>query len=434
MTLMPRSLAGQMLMLLAAALLIAQAINFTVLLNEVKARRTNFVEGGAIARTIDTVERVQSGLPVNRAGGNRGPDRLQVMIAANPARMQVRELALEKRISAALSQAGFKVSEIRASRQDDGVSRGHMTVSVRLLDGRWVNLQSMLPPADRRLAYPLIGQTLTLLLALLIAVIAIGRHVTRPLRRLSKAAESFGSSGRRDPVPLQGPGDVQQVIATFNQMQSRILDMLSEKDRMLGAIGHDLRTPLASLRLRAESVEDPVEREKMINTIEEMTSMLEDILSLARLGHPSEELVRTDLAALVDALVQDLQDLGQPITFEDDGRLLASVRPVVIGRAFRNLIENAVKYGERADVRLLREANEAVIQIDDQGPGIPDEDIDRVMEGFVRLEESRNRSTGGSGLGLTIARSIVNEHGGSLELRNLSPRGLRVIVRLPADG
>lgn len=159
--------------------------------------------------------------------------------------------------------------------------------------------------------------------------------------------------------------------------------------------------------------------------------MLEDILSLARLGHPSEESVRTDLTALVDALMQDLQDLGQPVVFEGDERILASVRPVVISRALRNLIENAVKYGERADVRLFRDGSHAVAQIDDQGPGIPDDDIDRVMEGFVRLEESRNRSTGGSGLGLTIARSIVNEHGGSLDLRNLTPRGLRVTVRLP---
>jgi signal transduction histidine kinase len=200
---------------------------------------------------------------------------------------------------------------------------------------------------------------------------------------------------------------------------------------MLGAIGHDLRTPLASLRLRAEAVEDQAERERMIATIEEMAGTLEDILELARLGRSGEQAVRTDLAALVDALVQDLQDLGQAVEFADGDRLLASVRPALVRRAIRNLIENAIKYGSRADVRLYRAGDVAVLEIDDEGPGIPDGDIERVMDGFVRLDESRNRATGGSGLGLTIARSIIQEHGGALTLQNRADRGLRAIVKLP---
>jgi signal transduction histidine kinase len=419
-----------MLLLVATALFVAQAINFAFLLSEVRGRRATFIEGGAVARTIDTVERVQAGLPVGRAP-RRGPDRVAVTVGALAAPSGERDLQMEARVAEALTEAGHSFKQIAASRDEGRGDRSRLTVSVQLPDNRWVNLRNVIRTGDRGLIYRLVGQTLILLVALLVAVIAIGRHVARPLRLLTGAAESFGTSGRREPVPPQGPSDVQQLIATFNKMQSRILDMLAEKDRMLGAIGHDLRTPLASLRLRAEGVDDQAERERMIATIEEMAGTLEDILELARLGRSGEQSVRTDLAALVDALVQDLQDLGQAVEFDDGERLLASVRPALIRRAIRNLIENAIKYGRRADVRLHRAGHWAVLEIDDQGPGIPAGDIERVMEGFVRLDESRNRATGGSGLGLTIARSIIQEHGGSLTLQNLPERGLRAIVKLP---
>lgn len=432
MRLWPKSLAGQMLLLVAAALFVAQAINFTLLLREVQARRANFTEGGAIARTVDALERMAAGVPVGGAS-DRGPRRIMISTASPAVVPAERDAALEARLRQALAEAGLSAAEVRAGEATDGGGRERLIIAVRLPDARWVTISNRLPRGERELVMPLLGQTLILFVALLVAVILLGRHVARPLRRLNEAAQSFGTGGRNDPVPLEGPADVSQLIATFNQMRSRILDMLGEKDRMLGAIGHDLRTPLASLRLRAETVEDEAERERMIATVEEMGRTLEDILSLARLGRSAEEPVRVDLAALVDALAADLQDLGQAVTFEGQERFLAWVRPVLMRRALRNLIENAVTYGERAELRLRREGASLLIEIDDEGPGIPEESLEHVMDGFVRLDESRNRATGGSGLGLTIARSIIHEHGGSMRLENLPDRGLRATVRLPLE-
>nr|MDP9415965.1 ATP-binding protein [Pseudomonadota bacterium] len=199
-------------------------------------------------------------------------------------------------------------------------------------------------------------------------------------------------------------------------------------------IGHDLRTPLASLRLRAENVDDDGERERMVATIDEMSRTLEDILSLARLGRSKEPVARVDLAALADAAVEDLRDLGHDVALEPSAALPIPLRPVMTTRAIRNLIDNAVKYGGRARVRVFQDGCEAVVEVEDEGPGIAEEHLERVMDGFQRLEGSRNRETGGTGIGLTIARSIVREQGGDIRLENRPARGLKASLRLPLEG
>ena len=228
-----------------------------------------------------------------------------------------------------------------------------------------------------------------------------------------------------------GPHDVRTLIAAFNQLRTRVTAMLDEKDRMLGAIGHDLRTPLAALRVRIESVEDDDDRAKMADTIDEMNGTLDDILSLARLGRPSEGLTEVDLAALVDAVVEDFRDLGKPVSLADGSRLPMRLRPSLMRRAVRNLIENAVKYGGSADVTLTATPREARIAVADNGPGIPPARIGEVFEAFTRLEGSRNRETGGIGLGLAHARAIVREAGGDIHLANRPEGGLAATITLP---
>lgn len=432
MRLGPKSLAGQMLLLVAVALLAAQAINFALLLGEARGRRGNFIEGLAIAHTLGTLERVQSGLPV--AGGpNRGPGRLKVSLGAAASHDGPRNVALENRIEQALQAAGYQIRAIETSTISVATGPDQLLVAVWLADGRWVNLMMDLPPGDAGLILRLGGQTLILLLAMLVVAMLVGRNVARPLSRLNKATIAFSENQQMNSIPLEGAHDVRQLIETFNLMQARIVDMLEEKDRMLGAIGHDLRTPLASLRLRAEAVDDEGERQRMVETLNEMGRTIDEILSLSRLGKSSEAPVRVDLSALLDALVQDLQDLGQPVALESGERLLATVRPVLIRRGLRNLIENAVKYGGTAEVRLFRADGEAIVEIDDRGPGIPEGELDRVLDGFVRLEGSRSRKTGGAGLGLTIAKAIIKQHGGTLRLQNLAGGGLRVSVCLPIE-
>jgi signal transduction histidine kinase len=214
-------------------------------------------------------------------------------------------------------------------------------------------------------------------------------------------------------------------------MRSRIFAMLDEKDRMLGAIGHDLRTPLASLRVRTESVEDDGERARMSETITEMNRMLEDILSLARAGRSSEAQQKVDLSALADAVVEDFLELGSPVDMADSERAVGNVRPQQIRRALRNLIENAIVYGERAHVSVEREEGAIRLIVADDGPGIAEDRMDEMMMPFTRLEGSRNRETGGAGLGLALVRAIMAEHGGALKLANRAEGGLEASLVLP---
>jgi signal transduction histidine kinase len=208
------------------------------------------------------------------------------------------------------------------------------------------------------------------------------------------------------------------LIAAHNAMEDRIAALLDEKDVMLGAIGHDLKTPLAALRVRIESVEDEAERAKMAATIEDITRSLDDILSLARVGRPSDPREPAELAALIASVVDEYEDMGEPVTFADAGRLAAPVRVTWLRRALRNLIGNALRYGQTARLSLTREGDTAVIRVEDDGPGIPEERIAAMLEPFIRGEPSRNSETGGAGLGLTLARAIAEQHGGTLRLTN----------------
>jgi signal transduction histidine kinase len=184
------------------------------------------------------------------------------------------------------------------------------------------------------------------------------------------------------------------------------------------------------MRVRTELVEDEAERARMAATIDDMNKTLDDILSLARLGRPSEPEQRVDLPALIDSVAEEFEDLGADVTVEEADRLAVPMRPNLVKRALRNLIENALKYGDRARVRVAREPGWAVVEVDDEGPGIPPEETERMFEAFTRLERSRSRETGGAGLGLALARAIVDAHGGTLTLANRE-RGLRATMRLP---
>jgi signal transduction histidine kinase len=203
--------------------------------------------------------------------------------------------------------------------------------------------------------------------------------------------------------------------------------MLTEKDVMLGAIGHDLKTPLASLRVRIESVEDDGERSKMAATIEEMVHILDDILILARLGNSAEKPVLTDIGALAQMVADELD--GDKLRVEQSAdKCRATVRPVLLRRALRNLAGNALKYAGSAHISVSCNGSRVTICIDDNGPGIDGASIESMFEPFARAETSRNRASGGSGLGLTIARAIARAHGGDVLLENRETGGLRATL------
>ncbi|MEP9379900.1 ATP-binding protein [Aquabacter sp. CN5-332] len=309
-----------------------------------------------------------------------------------------------------------------------------MGLAVRLENGSWLNSAFAKPTPDSFWN----AQTMTSMgiSALVLSVIAVfaARGITQPLRRLAQASEALGRGQQIAPLPETGPDDIRRTAEAFNQMQERLVRFVDDRTRMLAAIGHDLRTPLTSLRLRAEFVADDELREKILSTVTEIQSMCEATLAFVREEGTAEETRTVDLSALVESLCEDLAELGHTVTFAEAPKISYRCRPASLRRACRNLVENAVRYGECARVRIERSADNIDIVVEDDGPGIPDESREQVFAPFFRLEHSRNRETGGLGLGLAIARTIVRHHGGDVFLIN-QPKGLKAVMSLPAmDG
>jgi signal transduction histidine kinase len=232
-------------------------------------------------------------------------------------------------------------------------------------------------------------------------------------------------------MPEVGPREVRQAARAFNDMQEKLRRLIENRTRMLAAISHDLRTPITLLRLRAELIEGEEDRRKTLSTLDEMEKMIAATLAFARDDAETETRKVVDLAALVDAICTDLADAGGEVTCEAPEHLAYECAPTAMRRALTNLVDNALKYGKRATVRLAAESSHVVVTIEDEGPGIPENRLEDVFAPFVRVEESRNAETGGVGLGLSVARSVVHAHGGEISLENLDERGLRVRLILP---
>ncbi|MBO9711838.1 MAG: HAMP domain-containing histidine kinase [Sphingomonas sp.] len=407
----------------------------------------------------NTPAAARPGPPSSRDGARgprpRGPGlfdprmRVQLMPTNPIAATALRRADVEQEIADGLREAGFPAKQVVASIREispdepmlkkmpqlraDRLRRfgAELQVAAQLQDGRWLMLRAAWPRAERVLIFQLLAQTLILYIVVLLPVLWAGRRISRPLRQLAQAAGQFTPGDGGQPVEERGPGDVRAVIAAYNALGLRVNAMLDEKDRMLGAIGHDLRTPLAALRVRIESVEDDEDRNRMADTIDEMNRTLDDILSLARLGRPSEPPTDVDLSSLIDAVVEDFRDLEANVEFEEAPRLTMRLRPSLMRRAVRNLIENAVKYGGGAEVRLVPGDQLVAIEVADRGPGIPPEKYEAVFDPFTRLETSRNRETGGTGLGLALARAIVRDARGDIRLAPREGGGLVATITLP---
>ena len=464
-TILPRSLLGQMLLAVAAALLVAQGIS-AVLLYRAAEQRREMGAANALAFQLVAEPRFDYRQSASNKPGSDGKRRWQRLrierTTDNPLQAgEERDLAREELLRTILVEQGIEparlfVTSRKVSDDDYVMSRlrersmlrtrpewaeGEMIVAGLLREGTDEWTVARIPVSERepnRLG-PLIGQTV-LLYAVLVGLLALLlRRITRPLAALTRRLETFAETRETDgQLEPSGPADTQRLIAAHNAMEARIAALLDEKDVMLGAIGHDLKTPLAALRVRIESVSDEDERAKMAASIEELARTLDDILSLARVGRSNETRERTDLSALAASIVEEYEDLGQPVELISTQRVAAPVRGTLLRRALRNLVDNALRYGDRAQVSVARENGTALFRVSDNGPGIPEHEIAAMLEPFRRGETSRSRSTGGAGLGLTLARAIAEQHGGSLRLVNRrgtsgQVEGLIVELRLPLD-
>ena len=303
-------------------------------------------------------------------------------------------------------------------------------VSLALSSGQWFNARAR-PPAPSWLwlkaTLTSVGITAVLLtLTLLLAV----RRILQPMNELSLAAHAFGR-GEKVRVPEKGPEDVREVTRAFNQMQDQVGRAQEDRARLLAALAHDLRTPITSMRLRVEMLPEGEDRDRLLDSLREMQHLAEATLDFIR-GTTTEQHRRYDLATLLDSLCRDLQEMGLAVHCDDSPRCVLQGQPEAVKRALRNLIENAVNYGEQAEVTLATTDTEAVVTIVDQGPGILEADRERVFEPFYRLEHSRSRETGGAGLGLAIARTLIRGMGGDIRLgAGPGGQGLQVSVTLP---
>lgn len=306
-------------------------------------------------------------------------------------------------------------------------------VSLALSSGQWFNARAR-PPAPSWLwlkaTLTSVGITAVLLtLTLLLAV----RRILRPMNELSRAAHAFGR-GEKVQIPEKGPEDVREVTRAFNQMQDQVGRAQEDRARLLAALAHDLRTPITSMRLRVEMLPEGEDRDRLLDSLREMQHLAEATLDFIR-GSTTEQHRRYDLATLLDSLCGDLQEMGLAVHCQDSPRCVLQGQPEAVKRALRNLIENAVNYGEQAEVTLATTGTEAVVTIVDQGPGIPEAERERVFEPFYRLERSRSRETGGAGLGLAIARTLIRGMGGEVRLgAGSGGQGLQVSVALPKTG
>ncbi|MEW9616514.1 ATP-binding protein [Shinella sp. S4-D37] len=314
-----------------------------------------------------------------------------------------------------------------------GIGPLELRISVRLAEGRWLNVRSRFE-RPRLQVPPVVLGTMVLSLSLLMAALWLGiRRITGPLRRLAATADAFGLDGAPPAMPPEGPREVRALCEALARMQGRLSDMIADRTRMLVALGHDLRSPITALRVRAEMVDDEETRERMVATLDEMREMVEATLAFARGVSRDQPMEETDLAALLADIAGELSETGPPVVFTGSGPAVTAVRRMPFRRALRNLMENAQRYGRGARVGVNGGGRTLEITIDDDGPGIPPGDLEHVFDPFARLETSRSRETGGIGLGLSIARAIVRAHGGEIGLSNRPEGGLRATVTLPLE-
>jgi signal transduction histidine kinase len=257
------------------------------------------------------------------------------------------------------------------------------------------------------------------------------RWVTGPISLLAGAAEQLGENIGRPPLAETGPSEVQRAAKAFNTMQRRLARFISDRTRILTAMSHDLKTPITRMRLRAETLEDEALRAKFVHDLSEMEHMVAQTLEFMRDSSTSEPEQRIDVDALLESLRDDYADMGKTVAIEGRtaGPLIA--RPSALRRCLANLLDNAIRYGERATIRVEDKARELVIRVLDEGPGMTPEELEKAFEPFFRGEASRSRETGGTGLGLGIARNIARAHGGELTLQNRAGGGLEAILALP---
>lgn len=308
---------------------------------------------------------------------------------------------------------------------------GHLVGSMRLGDGGWLVFRAKGYFIERSQLYRFMASGLLLLLCVVIIVLLFGRMIGRPLERIAVAAERVGRD-EAVPVAVHGPREVRQVAAAFDRMQARLLAQVRDRLQAIAAMSHDLRTPLARMRLNASAIEDGDTRAALEQDVEEMEGFVSSVLDYLR-GDEAEGDQRVDIASIVMTVVDEARDRAEDADYTGPHRLEAMTKPLKLKRLVRNIVQNATRHAGNAHVTLEQVGADVRITVTDDGPGIPETELEAVFEPFRRIETSRNRRTGGSGLGLTIAHRLANRLGGTIHLANRPTGGLVATILLPTS-
>lgn len=310
-------------------------------------------------------------------------------------------------------------------------SEGANLIQVELRDGQWVSFGEQLP--EEMTAWPLrviLALGLVLITLALVALLAV-RWIIRPLAYLADSARALGKDLQRPALTEEGPEEVRSTLRAFNTMQDQIRQFVDERSRFLAAISHDLKTPITRLRLRSGLLGDLELQAKFERDLNDMEELVQGTLEFMRDETANEQKQALDINDLLETMQIDGEEAGSKITLQGHARSAFYCHPISLRRMINNLVDNALKYGGQADIQIEDSKEHLKISITDFGTGIPDSQMDRVFEPYARLDNSRSKETGGTGLGLTIAKNIAVAHRGTLSLRNREAGGLQVIITLP---
>ncbi|TXT31923.1 MAG: Two-component sensor histidine kinase [Rhodocyclaceae bacterium] len=433
MRLLPRSLFGRLILLMAGGLVLAQLIGAAM----------HMAERQRMISTTINAEFAQRVAAVYRAVDNQPPaERSRLVQLLSSPRQQ---LSIESS-TPTVPESHFADSEfLPRVRQALGMAISLQPVVIprpgtfsfdlylKLTSGDWLRIRGQAP--QEIIALPL-HHFMTLGVMLLMVFVLVWltvRMTVRPLTDFAQAARALGDDLKSPPLPENGPLEVRAAAQAFNTMQQRIRTSIEERERFLAAVSHDLKTPVTRLRLRSEMLDDPDLRERFVRDLDEMQGMLGTALDFLHGKAVDETIQPLDLTALLESMVDDYAEIGEIVGLQAPESLRIEGRPQALRRAIGNLIDNGLKYGGKVSIEVVQDAERLQIAIDDDGPGLPEAELERVFEPFYRLESSRSRETGGVGLGLAIVRQIARGHGGNVTLENLVGGGLRAVLWLPLD-
>jgi signal transduction histidine kinase len=453
------SLSGQLILVVIATLVLAQFVSFLLFADErslaIRAA-IGFEAAGRAANVARLIEEAPTDLKesilraansplirfdlsdaptVEHTGHSDGgivEDRIRALMNdsySRDIRVELHEVEGELRPLPNLSD---EMTEMHMAMMRGELNAVEMNLSIAIRGGEWLNVGTRFerPPLQWPF-YSFVTFVISTGLLLMAVCWFVLTRLTRPLRLLSITADRLGRGEDVPELPAAGSREVQGLTVAFNRMQARLTRFVNDRTRMLAALGHDLRSPLTAMRVRAELVDEDDTRESLIASVEEMQGMVEATLTFAQGLTGTEETETVDLRTFLETL---RGDMAVGFALADGPDLCLSVRPNAFRRALRNLVENAVRYGGDARVGWTVKGSELALNIDDTGPGIPEEQLEKVFDPFYRLEESRSLETGGYGLGLSIARTIIRSHGGDICLTNRAGGGLRAVITLPVGG